>query len=194
MLEHLDGGLREPAAIDDRGVVQLIGNDQVVLAQDRGDGSRVGRKAGLKHYAGFRVFETRDLLFELHVDLHRAGNGAHRSGSHAPAARGFERGTTQSTVCGEAEVIVRAEVDDLLAVETGHRLLFAFEHAQAEVKPFGFQLFELLMQIGERLASAGGCTDGAHGPSHALQTEFGRGPVRRAAQQPQAVQRGEPFG
>ncbi len=53
VLENFDGGAREAAAVDDGGVVQFVGNDQIVFAENRGDGSGVRGEAGLKHDAGF---------------------------------------------------------------------------------------------------------------------------------------------
>ena len=54
VLEHLDRGARKPAAVDDGCVIQFIGENQIVFAENRGDGSGVGREAGLKNDACFR--------------------------------------------------------------------------------------------------------------------------------------------
>ena len=45
VVEDEDFCAREAGAVDDGSVVQLIGNDEVFLAQDRRHGSRVGREA-----------------------------------------------------------------------------------------------------------------------------------------------------
>ena len=62
-----------------RGVVQLVGDDEVFFAEHRRDRAGIGGEAGLKDHAGFDVLEARDLLFQLHVDLHGAGDSAHRA-------------------------------------------------------------------------------------------------------------------
>ena len=58
--EDVDLGAREAAAVDDAGVVELVGDDVVVLAEDGGDGAGVGGEAGLKDDAGFDVLEGGD--------------------------------------------------------------------------------------------------------------------------------------
>ena len=77
------------------------------------------------------------------MDLHGAGDGAHRARSHAVLARGLERRLAQLGMRGQAEVIVRGEVDDLLAVEGADGGLLVLEHAQFEVRAFGFEFVEL---------------------------------------------------
>ena len=63
-------------------------------------------KPRLKDHAGFDVLEARDLLLQLHVDLHGAGDGAHRARADAVFLRGFQRGFAQLGMRGQAEVIV----------------------------------------------------------------------------------------
>ena len=57
---------------------------------------------------------------------------------------------------GQAEVIVRSQVDDLLAVEGADRGLLVVEHAQAEVGALGFELVELVGQVRKRVGAGGG--------------------------------------
>ena len=108
---------RKTAAIDDRGVIQLVGNDEIVFAQKCRNRPRVRRESRLEHHAGLDVLEARDLLFQLHVNLHRARDGAHRSRPDAILARGFKRRFAQLRMRSEPKVIVRGKVDDPLAVE-----------------------------------------------------------------------------
>ena len=77
--KNFDLGPREPRAIDNAGVVQFVGNNELFFAQDGRNRARIRRKAGLKHHASFRVLKTRDLLFQLHVDRHGPADGTHRS-------------------------------------------------------------------------------------------------------------------
>ena len=74
--EDLDFGFGKARAVDDGGVVELVGEDEVFFAEDGGDGAGVGGEAGLEDYAGFYAFEGGDFFFELHVDAHGAGDGA----------------------------------------------------------------------------------------------------------------------
>ena len=91
MCEDVDFGAREATAIDDAGVVQLVGNDVVAGTEDRGNGSRVGRKAGLKHHACLYVFERRNAFLELDVEPHRAGNRSYGARADAEFPHRLER-------------------------------------------------------------------------------------------------------
>ena len=77
--EDLDFRARKPRAIDDAGVVQLVGEDEVFFAENRAHRARVGGKPALEHDARLHILEARNLLLELHVDAHRPGNGPHRA-------------------------------------------------------------------------------------------------------------------
>ena len=74
--KDVDLGLRQPAAVDDAGVIEFVGDDVIFRRENRRDGACVGGKAGLKHDTGFHLFESRDPAFEFHVDVHGAGDGA----------------------------------------------------------------------------------------------------------------------
>jgi hypothetical protein len=137
-------GAREAAAVDDRSVIQFVGDDEVVFAQKCRHRARVGGESRLEDHAGFDVLEARDLFFQFHVDLHGAGDGAHRARSDAVFARGFERRLAQFGMRRQPEVIVRGEVDDLLAVEGADRGLLVVEHAQLEVRALGLEFVELV--------------------------------------------------
>ena len=58
-------------------MIQRVGDDEIIFAQHSGNGAGIGGEAGLEHYAGLDIFEAGDFLFQIHVNLHRAGDGAH---------------------------------------------------------------------------------------------------------------------
>ncbi len=147
--EDLDLGAREPRAVDDAGVVELVGEDEVFFAEDRADGAGVGREAALEDHAGLDILEARDLFLELHVDAHGAGDGAHRARAHAVGARGGERGLNELGVVGEAEVVVAGEVDHFAAVVVADRRLLIVEDAQLEMGALGAQVVECGREIGK---------------------------------------------
>ena len=130
---------RKTAAIDDRSVIQFVGDDVVVFAQKCRYGSGVRRESRLENDAGLDVLEARDLLFQFHVDLHGAGDGAHGARSDAILARGLKRRFAQLGMRRKAEVIVGGKVDDLLAVESADRRLLVIQHAQLEVRALGLE-------------------------------------------------------
>ena len=132
--ENQDLRSRQPRSIDDRRMVQLIGDDEIFLAQQRRNRSRIRRESRLKHHARFHVLEARDLLFQLHVQRHRPGNRAHRARSHAVLLRRLQRRFAQLGMRRQPQVIVRRQVDHLLAVERALRRLLILEHPQTEVR------------------------------------------------------------
>ncbi len=147
VFENFDGGAREAAAVNDGGVVQRVGDDEIFFAEDGGHGAGVRGETGLEDDAGFDFFEGGDLLFEREVALHGAGDGAYGAGADAELAGGVDSGATKLRMRGEAEIIVGAEVDDFFAVEVGDGLLFAFENFEAVVEVGVFQVFESFVQV-----------------------------------------------
>ncbi len=87
------------------------------------------------------------------MHFHGAGDGADGAGADAEFARGVDGGAAELGMRGEAEIIIRAEVDDFLAVEDGDGLLLAFENLHAEIEMLGFQVFERVVEILELRAS-----------------------------------------
>ena len=77
--EDFDPGAGEARAIDDAGVIEFVGEDEVFFAENGGDGAGVGGKAALEDNTGFDVLEGGDFFFELHVDPHGSGDGAYGS-------------------------------------------------------------------------------------------------------------------
>ena len=142
--EYQNLGARETATINDRGVVELVGNNEIVFPQQRRNGSCVGGEARLKDDAGFDVLEASDFFFQLHVNLHRACDGAHGSGANTVFARGFQCGFTEFGVRGQAEVVVRSQIDHLLAVKGADGGLFVIENTQTEVGAFGLEFIQLV--------------------------------------------------
>jgi hypothetical protein len=56
---------------------------------------------------------------------------------------------------GQAEIIIRREVDDFLAIESTHRGLLVVQHAQTEVRAFGLELVQLVGEIRQRVCASG---------------------------------------
>jgi len=78
------------------------------------------------------------------VNLHGAGDGADGARPYAVFARGFEGGFAQLGMGGKAEIIVRGEIDNALAVESADGRLFVIEDAQFEVSALRFEFVELI--------------------------------------------------
>ena len=83
--KHFDRRATQASAVDDARVIQLVGHDDVVATEERSDGTGIRREATLEDDGGFCFLERREPAFELHVDLHRAGDRSH--GARADAER-----------------------------------------------------------------------------------------------------------
>ena len=158
--EDSDLGFGETSAVDDAGVVEFVGQDEVVLTEDAGDGAGVGGEAGLKDDTGLDALERGDLLFEFHVNVHRASDGADGAGAYAEFLGGCDGGFFKFGVIAKAEVVVGGEVNDALAVIGTDGGLLVVELAQFEEGSPPAEVVELGSKMGE-LGAFGGC--GSHG-------------------------------
>ena len=109
-------GLAEPDAVDDRGVVERVRDDGVLFAEQRLEQAGVGVEAGRVEDRVLRAEEGGEPLLELLVLLLRAADEPHRR--HAVAVslqRVPSPRVDQLGMVGEAEIVVRAEVQHLAA-------------------------------------------------------------------------------
>jgi len=154
--EDFDLRAREACAVDDACVVELVGEDEVVFAEDTGDGAGVGGEAGLEDDTGFDAFEGGDLFFKLHVDGHGSGDGADGAGARAVLLCGGDGGFFELRVVAEPEVVVGGEIDDALAVIGADGGLLVVEDTQLEEGSALTEIVELGGEVGE-LRASGGC-------------------------------------
>jgi hypothetical protein len=117
VLEHLDLGLRQSRAVDDRGVVQPVADDHVVGSEDRRHRPRVRREPRLEQQGRIRVLERREPF--LHVEMHAQlpGDRPDRAGPGTEPLGGIRGGPVHARVVRQTEVVVRREVDDRTPVE-----------------------------------------------------------------------------
>src|ERR1039458_10377407 len=135
--KYLDGGAGEAGAVNNAGVVQLVGEDKVLFAEDGADGAGVGGKTALEDHACLYVLEASDLFLQIHVDAHGSGDRPHRSGADAKSARGGDGGLNQAGVIGQAQVVVAGQVNHLAAIVVAHRGLLVVEDTELEIGTFG---------------------------------------------------------
>ena len=147
--EDFDGRAAQPAAVDDARVVQLVGNDDVVFRQDGGDGAGVCREAALEHDDLLDLLEAGEPAFELHVHFHGARDRPHRSGPDAEEPDRFERALAQLGMGGQAEIVVRRQVDHGFVIDRRVSLLLAIENPQIAVKLLFLEGLELLSKVGQ---------------------------------------------
>ena len=111
--------LAQPARVDDAGVVEFVGEDEVAVAHECGDRCQVGREAALEGDARLGMLELGQFLFQLQVQRHGAGDGADGARANAERVDGALGRVTQARVVGQAEIVVGAEVEEALAAD-GH--------------------------------------------------------------------------
>src|SRR5580658_4587728 len=132
-------------------MIEFVGNNEVVLAQKRRYCPRIGRKPRLENHAGFDVLEARNLLLQLHVNLHRARNRAHSARSHAILAGSLKRRLAQLGMRREPKIIIRSEINHPLPVKRTKRSLLIIEHAQFEMRALGPEFVQLIGQKRQRI-------------------------------------------
>ena len=119
--EDLLLGARAPHALDHRGVVQLVGDDQAVGQKPRDGRDRrlVGDEAGGEDQRCFLAVQVGKFQFELDQRVVGAGNVAGAAGARAhPAGCVLERGDDVG-VLAHAEIVVGAPDGDFLGAAVG---------------------------------------------------------------------------
>ncbi len=107
--EDLAGSLGEAHPVDDRGVVELVGHDEVALAGDRRDHARVRREARLERQDRLGSLELGELGLELLVQRHRSGDRPDRAGAGSVVLDRLQRSRPEPGMIGEAEIVVRRQ-------------------------------------------------------------------------------------
>ena len=97
-------------------MVQLIRNDGVFRTEQRLEQAAVGIEAGAVQDRVRGAEEFADFFLERFVNTLSAANEPHRGKAIAPAVKRFVRGLNDLGMLGQAEIVVRAQVEDGLAV------------------------------------------------------------------------------
>ena len=140
-------GAREPAAVDDRRVVELVGEDDLAAARQRGHDAEVGEVAGAEQQRALRALERGEPLLEPPVQRHVARDQPRGARAGAPAHRRVGGRLAHPRVVGQPEVVVRAEQQDGLAVEDHARSLRTAHHAHAAIQAEPLELVQSVLQI-----------------------------------------------
>ena len=141
-------GLAQTHAVDDGGVVEGVGDDGVLLGEERLEDTAVGVEAGGVENRILGAEEVGDGLFELLVDVLAAADEA--DGGHAEAA-GVHRALgrlNQTGVVREAEVVVCTEIQYLATADLDFGALGRTDDAFVLVEARGLDVGELLLQMG----------------------------------------------
>ena len=120
----------EPGGVHDAGVNQFIENDDVILAEQRADGSDGCGIAGRKTQRGFGAFEAGERFLQFVMRRQRAANQPRRAGAGAKFFHGLDGGFLEQRVVGEAEIIVRRKIKQRLSADLDVRALRRIHAAQ----------------------------------------------------------------
>jgi hypothetical protein len=87
------------------------------------------------------------------VNVHGAGDGAHRTGADPIVLDGFEGLLAEPRMGRETEIIVRRKVDYRAMVDGRVRFLFVFQNAEIAEELLLAQRVELFSKVGERVGT-----------------------------------------
>ena len=133
--------LAEAHTVDNRSVVEFVGNNRVAFLEEAFEETavRVEARAVEDRVFGFEEFGNRG--FELLVNRLRAANEADGRATESVLVERFVRRLDDVRIVRKPEVVVRAHIDDFAPVfEANVRRLRAGDHAFFLVKP-GFADF-----------------------------------------------------
>ncbi len=102
-----------PAPVDDRGMVQLVGEHLRTFGRKHRQYRQIGGEPGGEHHGPFATFPLRQCGFEFGMDGSRSGYQPRRSRPRTPAIEGFVGGGHYSRMARKAEVVIRSEGHDV---------------------------------------------------------------------------------
>ena len=138
---------RQPASIDDRFVVVLVGEDHLARPGQRAYAARVGEVARAEQERCVTPRERRQLLLEAAVDRHRARHQSRGARAGAPAHRCLGRCLANGRMVCQSEVVVRAQQQDGIAVEQHAGPLRTADEARAALQSHRPQLIQPRLDV-----------------------------------------------
>ena len=140
-------GLAQTHAVDDRGVVECVGDDGVLLGEERLEHAAVGVEAGGVEDRVLRAEVVGDGLFQLLVDVLAAADETHGRHAEAAAVHGLLGRFDQAFVVRQSEVVVGAEVQHLAACHLDLGPLGRLDDPFLLVKPRSLDFGEFPLQV-----------------------------------------------
>nr|GEU28576.1 hypothetical protein [Tanacetum cinerariifolium] len=141
-------GLAQADAVNDRGVVQGVRNNGVVLVEQRFEHAAVGVEGGCVQDGVFGAEEGRDRAFQLLVHGLRAADETHRRQAVAVFFGGVDGRLRHPLFARQAQVVIGAHIDQGAAVLADH-----FGALARRQYPLRF-VQAVALQLGQRLLQA----------------------------------------
>src|SRR5581483_451350 len=107
----------EATAVDQRRVIELVGNEQIVAAEQRAQHAEIRGPAAAEQQRALTTDRLRQRLLESRVFFVEAADQRRSAAAGAGAPERIPRGLGDAYIRGESEIVVAAEVDAALAVD-----------------------------------------------------------------------------
>ena len=140
--------LREPHAVDDRGVVQRIRDDGVLLREERLENAAVGVEAGSVENRVLRAEIIGDRTFQLLVNILAAADEPHRRHAETPLVHGPFGRFDQAFVVRKTQIVVGAEIQhgaardfDLGTLRRGDHPFGLIQSRRLDISEFPLEIF-----------------------------------------------------
>ena len=137
MVIPLETGPAEPAAIEQRGMVEAVLEDVIALTEQGAERADIRRITAAEEQRTRSAGEISQRRFEFLMGSGMAGDQVRGTAAHTPAVHTGLEGSADARIGGETEIVVAAEVEQPPAVDqqlaAGRRL----DHAPAAIElPF----------------------------------------------------------
>jgi len=133
--EALILAIGELAPVQDAGVIVFIGDDDVVAPDERRDGAEVGLIAGAEDERGFFSHEMGEPPLQFQVQFQRAVEKTGAATAGAKGLQGCDGGLPHFGMHGEPQIVIRADHDQVSAVNDRFRTFIVGDGAEVGVKP-----------------------------------------------------------
>ncbi len=140
-------GLAQTHAVDDRGMVQRIGNDGVLLREKGFENAAVGIEAGGIENRILRTEIVRHGLFQLLVHVLAAADETHRRHAVTTGVHRLFRRFDQPRIVRKTQVVVGTEVQHLAARHFDLGPLGRLDHAFRLVETRGLDFGQFVLQV-----------------------------------------------
>ena len=136
-------GLGKLHGVDQRGVVELVGEDRIATPSQGRRHGEVGEITGGKGQGAGKAGEGRDFLFQRFVRREMAADQVRGTGAGTPLQRTVSQRTGDLGIAGQPEIIVGGEIQHIFAVHRGKPATGTFQHAAPAGQAGGGELLQL---------------------------------------------------
>jgi len=152
--------LAQAHTVDDRGMVQRVGDDRILRPQKRFEHAAIGVEGGRIEDRVLAAGEFGDLRFQLLVQILGAADEAHRGHAETMTVQRRLRRLDQLRPVRQAKIVVGAEIDDMALIAIRPHIdlgkLLRGDDPLALVEPVRLDVFQLGTKIGEKGVGHGG--------------------------------------